>query len=1079
MASGTVIQFPLRLGLADDANKKSAPTSSLKRGHNVRWARDGVIGKRFGFAELGAATAAPLRLVTRGDTLSFTDGKKLYTYSPTTGQWAESDRVGEVGLEWSTLLDDAAGVAQSDIVIRGSVLLHAYVTGDPSLQAGSASDSIFSNVQCLQAIDWQTGRVLLSSATQIQGGEFMRLLLCGSYGVLLTSSGTQLFAYRVQLDESIGIALDPTATVLATDVRNDADPHGIKSRFDACVLSDGSVALAYECATGIIVKKFSVAAGLLTATASSLAETTQTGVRCISISELVAGGTIFCAYSRIVSDPECRIFVFTAASSDLAQITAPAQVDSDFFGHHISVLGITASQALIVYSGVRGIIGFPTSWPETASVLFDVSIASPVALTQRRSAGVMMTSSVFTVENRKYVFARDAHYGEKQHWDPTWTDGIIFGKEFDETDLSKLPSMSSYLVEIEYDVHSGLYATVPHRVVGKIDHDIAAPFKQGFTSRAASVDGFTVLGSTPFQATAEPQSFGFRAGLRLVTATTDLARRADPWRCVNIATETYIGGSGMLWAWDGRSVFDLAMRTPMILSAGENSNDGKMAEGSYLYQTHAEYRSHAGILHRGPLSITVTVGLIDATDHLASAKLVIQANSIDCKESNALGFGTAAALKSYINIFRSEVGPGSILYERTFGPRFDFFLNRPELTPQTFTDVLGDEDIAFNEFAPTDAFSNPQVPLASRPQPYTATGELEDVQPPAPLTMCLHGGRILSLAGDRRTVWFTKAYEDNPGIAPGFNPDFVRIFDRDVYAIASFADRAIFFFERGARFMVGDGPTVSNTDDRFSTPQSLQGEIGTTNPRSVVATPAGVFFQATGGEIYLLDGGLSMQWVGKDVREQLVTYPTITSAVHVAEHREVRFTASNGTTGIMLVFDYQRGTWMTRSLPGDAPVTDACMWDGQYVFATAAGVFRETATHDDDGAYVPSSIVLNSIAPRGSMSWHRIRLVQLIGTSLAAHNLTVSLARDYAAATEQTETWNGSSSVTAPGPLERAQVAPRIQKMQAIEIHIDDAAPTYDSGSHDPVYDGFKLEGVALLVDGKSGTARIEKGKRG
>lgn len=1104
MASGSLIQFPLRLGLADDANKKSAPTSSLKRGHNIRWVRDGVVGKRFGFENIGDASNV-LRLITRGPELSFTDGEYLYTYSPTLDSWVTSDRVDEIGLEWSTLIDDEAGVSQSDIVVYGNVLLHAYMTGDPSVQAGSDTPSQVSGALYVQAIDWTTGRMLMTPRW-LGGADFLRLVLCGTYGVLVTTVGTQILSYRVQLDEGIGIDAEAVFPALANDVRSDGTPHGINSRLDAIVLESGELVVAYESDTALTIRKYTVASGIATVTGTPVEHAAENDVRCIALSESPGASAIRCAYCRIVTDPSCSVRFFAVDSASFSELVSPTDIYTEFRAHHISVAASSASEiALIAFSGVNeraGSVGASTDqWPETRSVVFDTNAEALVPLTMRASATVMLTSGLITIGSRTYAFARDAHYGERQHWDPTYTeDDLTFGAEIDALDLSQIPSLSSYLLEIESSERTDVNDQVPHRVVGKIDHDIAGPFEQGFTSRAALVDGDTILGCAPFQATAQPRSFNFRDGLRLVMATRDLERRSDPWRCATIAAETYIGGAGMLHAWDGRTVFDVAMRAPMIISARENSNDGLMVDGVYLYQVFAVYRSHSGILHRGPSSIVVSVGPNDSGDHLASVKLRVAPNSIDAKETADTGFGGLAALRSYFNIFRSEAG-GSVLYERTFGPRFDVFFNQPTLGPQPFVDSANDSDIAKNPDAPTDSFSNPQVALSSRPQPYPATGELEDVQPVASTTMCLHLGRLFIVAGDRRTIWFSKAIEENPGIAPGFNSDFVRIFDRDVTALASFADRLIIFFERGAKFVVGDGPTVANTDDRFSPPQALQGEIGTENPRSLAVTPIGVFFQATGGDIYLLDGSLSMQWIGKDVRDQLETYPTVTSAVHVAEQAEVRITAKGMVTipnptgnteepfvtveqGIMLVFDYRRGTWCTRSTPNDAPVVDACIWEGKYILATDEGVYVETDGHVDliggEELYIPMSVVFNAIAPSGPLSWHRVRLVQLLGTSTGPHNLTVSLARDYAVATEQSKVWNGSSSVTAAGPLERAQVAPRYQKMQAIEVHIEDAEPTYDdAGAHDDSFDGFELEGLALLVDSKSGPARIEKGKRG
>jgi hypothetical protein len=103
----------------------------------------------------------------------------------------------------------------------------------------------------------------------------------------------------------------------------------------------------------------------------------------------------------------------------------------------------------------------------------------------------------------------------------------------------------------------------------------------------------------------------------------------------------------------------------------------------------------------------------------------------------------------------------------------------------------------------------------------------------------------------------------------------------------------------------------------------------------------------------------------------------------------------------------------------------------------------------------------------------------MLGTSLANHQLTISVARDFSETTQQTKIFAPGSDTTTPGPLERAQLDLAVQKVQAVEIHISDAAPANTFAY--PVGDagGFELEGVALLVSPKRGLPPITPSRRG
>jgi len=361
----------------------------------------------------------------------------------------------------------------------------------------------------------------------------------------------------------------------------------------------------------------------------------------------------------------------------------------------------------------------------------------------------------------------------------------------------------------------------------------------------------------------------------------------------------------------------------------------------------------------------------------------------------------------------------------------------------------------------------------------------------------LHNGRIGLITGGRREYWFSKDFRENPGIAPGFNPGQVELYDEDLVGCASMDEKRVMFSESRIWFVIGDGPTVAGTDNRFTPPQLIQSDVGCTNPRSIVSWPGGVIFQH-GIDVFNLNRGLQVEWIGKDARDTFATYNQITSAVLVASEGEIRFTCNGAertyerqedgsyewtygdVEGRIVVYDYARKTWMTRMYPGRDAIVDAAVHDGVYHFATTNNVRRETIDlHLDDGAYVPSEVRLAPIAPMGPIAWQRVRRAHLMGTSVSNHQITIAIARDFSESAQQTKTFVAGSDVTAVGPLERAQVDLTVQKVQAVEIRISDAAPANANAYPLGTGGGFTLDGVALLVQPKSGLPRTTPSRRG
>ena len=160
------------------------------------------------------------------------------------------------------------------------------------------------------------------------------------------------------------------------------------------------------------------------------------------------------------------------------------------------------------------------------------------------------------------------------------------------------------------------------------------------------------------------------------------------------------------------------------------------------------------------------------------------------------------------------------------------------------------------------------------------SGGIEDnAGPPCFLHVCVHKSRVWGIAEDGRTLWFSKAFTQ--GEAVSFSDDFtIYLEDSNGQAIglASMDDKLVIFTKGRVYYLYGEGPNDAGALSDYPSPIRIVSPVGCIESRSLVVTPAGVFFQSLIG-IHLLTRGLEVQFVGQAVQDVLATYPKIRSAI--------------------------------------------------------------------------------------------------------------------------------------------------------------------------------------------------------
>ncbi len=1026
-----VSQFPFRFGLAEGVEPHQVQPGTLLTADNVVWKKAGQLGKRLGTTAIstnvvgGGNLASVSRLFTRGSELCATDGTSLYAYSSTMAAWKTIGKIPNVGLTWSTLLDTLSGVRASDLAVStGGLIVSAWITGDASETAGTGA--LF-----VQVLDGTTrAPVILPTSLSASGNVRLRVLTIGAIAIVLATNSTNVVAYTIDLSSLVVSA--------GTNLRTDRSG----SLFDACVIGTNFVILYAKAASIDLYSYNTSLAQQATAVVEATAGGNSGGL------DGAAGEVLYVVHTNTAN---VRVAIHTA--NTLAQTVAPATVEA--------LAGGAIRYATVArYNSTTGLIAYSTAVAGGPGKMVTHSIPSTGTFSttsERGTWGVQLASRPFMLGGACYVFATD------------YPDAL-------GSSTSAFPGINTTLLGVDISTKGAAAAYVPHRYVGMTEILVGGGTPLGQLANVSAVSATALAVCLPFQATAPQGTAVWRCGVRMVTATVGASLPADMWRTC-ACTEAYISG-GVLSAYDGARAFDYGYPRPPINSTLTAAGAaGLLAAGTYLYAWSREYRSAAAMLHR---SSTVTASVAASATNTITGTL--HSVNIGNKQDLASGFGTSAAVSEQIATYRSTVNVSN--YQRlTFDPTYNVIAVTGTAQTQAFTDGRADSGI-------DGAFTT----LASRPALYTSGGILDDYAPVANVTMCLHVDRLWVLAGDQKTWWYSKAFQDDLGVAPGFHPRLLISFAETQTAMASMDDKAIFFSATSIKYMLGTGPAPSGLNSDFQTPTTIQTDVGCTNPRSVVGTPDGVMFLSARG-IYLLDRGLNLTWIGRPIKDTLASYPNITSAVLVAKRNQVRFTANaaDGATGVVLVFDYVEKQWsVSRYTVGgafglySAPIYDACMWNGEWTFASTSGsVYQESsATYLDAGAWVPMTLETawisgpqSSLSPSaGPLKFQSVRSFGLNGTSHTDHDLTVQVGFDSNTTYQQTATFLGTSAVTSVGNLEECTVTIGTRrKCGSIRFKITDATPTTGTVG---VGQGPSFDMMAIEVGNKRGLASTPATKR-
>jgi len=1009
-----VSQYPFRSGLAEGIEPHQVNPGTLTTAENVVWKKSGRLEKRFGTTQLAAT-------IIGGSSIGLckrllTRGSELCLLDGTS---LYSYSASAASWKNAGKVPEVGATWKPLASPMGGVYSSdSFVSGDYLVTAWVLGDPTYEGTTggalWMQVTSVASGTVYMPP-TQIAAGPL--------YGVRVIVIGTDVTLFAAGNASANLTIYQVTLTTFSyvglASLRTDRVATNVQNWDAAPITGTSEFMIAYGNATGLRLERFDAA--YTTVANATLA--TAGAISRVSISA-TDGESVYVGYHDVAA-AEFRLMVADPAT--MVQVGTELTLLGTADPISIGVCRYDATQCVVAYTDLTG----------TGRLLYSSRVTDASALvanTTRKTPGTSLVGTPFVLGSR--------HYAVVSNYPVLGATAFLF--------------TGNTLALLEMDTTAVTGGAVTHPFVANLDnliggangYDAPLPNAQALSATAV-VFAAPVIDSPPTLAS------GWRTALRRVELAIGTSLPVDMWRPVGDALETYMAG-GVLSSYDGASVFDYGFaRAPNMLGVAATTPGGSMAAGNYLYGTNLEYRGAAGRVYRSGVGT-----IVDPVTTGVTAYCTIQSNEFHVGNKSKLG---TERYSTQTVLYRSTVG-GTSLHRLTVDP----FTSNPVPYTAEYFSIVDDQGDSLISHAST---------LSARPLVYTAGGILEDYQPPSCVTMCLHADRLWVLAGDELTWWYSKAFQDDTGVAPGFSPQFRIVFSEPQVAMASMDDKAVFFSESGVKYMLGVGPAPNGQNSDFQNPTTIQSDVGCTSARSVVTTPDGVMFLSARG-LYLLSRGMELVWIGRPVRDTLASYPVVTSATLVAKHNQVRFTCTDAaaTVGVTIVYDYVEKQWSTYKhwVEGvyGGPIADACMWNGAWTFASATGlVYTESASSylDAGSLYVPMTIETAWIsgppnamsASSGPLKFQSVRQFGINGTSHTDHDLSVSIGFDSETTYAQVATFLAETPTTVVGDLEECTVTIGTRrKCGSIRFKVQDATPTTGTvgTGRGPSFDMMALE---------------------
>lgn len=366
------------------------------------------------------------------------------------------------------------------------------------------------------------------------------------------------------------------------------------------------------------------------------------------------------------------------------------------------------------------------------------------------------------------------------------------------------------------------------------------------------------------------------------------------------------------------------------------------------------------------------------------------------------------------------------------------------------------------------------LPALDAPTLYTTGGVLPYVPVPSARFAVLFKNRlVVGGSDDKRSLYYSNAPQAYQAASFAVG-NVLRLEHETGCTIAgALGDKLIMFSESSIWAVFGQFRDQTGAGDALSEPEQIHDYIGCSQPASVIAVSTGMIFFGSDDRFYLLDDRLQLVPIGLRVQDITQAFNRVQAVVHIEAEREIRwYVRSDAAECRVLVYNYQVDQWSFDivTINGTTAYSswNAACWSpsfGVLVPHSLQWVRDDRSSTFDEAAYIPMRAVTAWIQPGGSQDYARFRYAQILGRTIGAHNLTVTVKVDFNEnTTVATGTWVPSQLTPIASTVYPEQVRLQVgtQKTQAVKITIADSEPTGATSGEGPQLVGLALEMLPL-----------------
>lgn len=351
-------------------------------------------------------------------------------------------------------------------------------------------------------------------------------------------------------------------------------------------------------------------------------------------------------------------------------------------------------------------------------------------------------------------------------------------------------------------------------------------------------------------------------------------------------------------------------------------------------------------------------------------------------------------------------------------------------------------------------------------QPGTNGTEQTHQSPPASHMLVPYGDMLVAVGDDLLSLWYSAQPIDGEGV---WFSDIFRTPLTEGGPITGIAaqDGSLFVFKRRGIFVIGgDAPVGNGSSGGLGTPRRLAVDVGCIEPKSIVVTSLGIFFQSERG-LEILTRGQAVEPIGTKIQTTLAAYPNVTAATLDTKQGLVRISLADtidsatgrpNNVGVDVVFDLTLKRWVSRDFKitstGTPTVASAMLYVGgswRYGWLAANGTVYYEKLSSDATAYLDATSTW--VAMKVETAWFKASGIQgkqhlnralMLAKRETAHGLSMHLAYDYSSTYKSPRSWTESEVTTLASALPNLQVVhqPHDESpTQAVRLKILDSAP--------------------------------------